>query len=232
MEEVLEEPKVNSVEGVNDPERGREPKALSSAEGVDETPQTMIQDNEVEQKMEPNPIWSETSTNSSARKFGGRGVLIALVVLLLAAAVAGGGYFWYRHHVAEQASGSETGSAGQLTEEPTPTAAPTPSVNRREWTIDVLNGTATAGLAKKVADELKALGYQVGKVGNADKKDYKTSELHVSSTNKVKALDTLPDFKTYGVTEAAGDLPKTASMSAKLIIGVNYATPTPTSRGE
>jgi hypothetical protein len=182
-------------------------------------------------------MWSETSTTSSnGKKSGGKGVMVLLATLLLIAALAGG-YFWYQHHKAEEATGEEstqTDQTSEITEEATPTPTPTVAVNRADWTIDVLNGTSTPGLAKKVADELKALGYNIGTVGNASG-DHSTSELHVTSADETKATDILPDFKTYGATEVTADLTKAASMSAQLIIGDNYSgasstsdtTPTP-----
>ncbi|MGY1770505.1 LCP family protein [Blastococcus sp. SYSU D00813] len=52
-------------------------------------------------------------------------------------------------------------------EEPPPAAAPVPAfVPPAEVTLDVLNGTATAGLAGTVADELRAEGFVVGQVTN------------------------------------------------------------------
>lgn len=43
--------------------------------------------------------------------------------------------------------------------------------------VKVLNGTSTVGLARTVADELAALGFEIVGVGNADRKDYLTSEV-------------------------------------------------------
>jgi len=42
-------------------------------------------------------------------------------------------------------------------------------------TIQILNGTGVAGLAGKVRDELEALGFEVGEIGNADRRDYTTT---------------------------------------------------------
>jgi len=59
--------------------------------------------------------------------------------------------------------------ADDLTE-PAPSAAPDPNalkVAPADITVDVLNGTATAGLAADLADALAAQGYRIGEVGNA-----------------------------------------------------------------
>lgn len=202
----------------------------SPKEGVDEKPQSMLQGNEPKQStMEPqekdtrrpeseNQMWSDSP--ASSQKKSNAGIWVALVVLLLLAGLGAGGYYFYTTKNAQSATEAE--EASQIIEAPTePTATPTPAVNRAEWTIDVQNGTSTAGLAKKVADELKALGYNVGKVGNAAE-NVDTSELHVTSSDETKAGALLGDFKTYGVDQVTGDLKKTASDSAQLIIGANY----------
>ncbi|MFF8937802.1 LytR C-terminal domain-containing protein [Streptomyces paradoxus] len=50
---------------------------------------------------------------------------------------------------------------------PTPSAKPLPQP--RTITVNVLNATTRAGLAKKTADELKRRGFKIGDVGNATK---------------------------------------------------------------
>ena len=174
-----------------------------------------------------NQMWSGSP---SSEKKSNAGILVALVILLLLAGLGVGGYYFYTTKNSQNSS-QEGEQTPQVTEAPLgPTATPTPAVNRAEWTIDVQNGTATAGLAKKVADELRTLGYNVGKVGNAAE-NVDASELHVTSSDETKAGALLGDFKTYGVDQVTGDLKKTVSGSAQLIIGANYSgagTTTPT----
>ena len=62
----------------------------------------------------------------------------------------------------------------------------------------------------------------MGKVGNAAE-NVDASELHVTSSDETKAGALLGDFKTYGVDQVTGDLKKTVSGSAQLIIGANYS---------
>lgn len=72
--------------------------------------------------------------------------------------------------------------------------------------VDVLNGTAVSGLATKKADELKAYGYSIAKVGDAPTKAYDKTILVDLTGNKkpytknylerrfgVKAVSKLPD---------------------------------------
>jgi anionic cell wall polymer biosynthesis LytR-Cps2A-Psr (LCP) family protein len=47
----------------------------------------------------------------------------------------------------------------------------------RVFTVEVLNGTATTGLAGRTADLLRGFGYDVITIGNADRNDYETTEI-------------------------------------------------------
>ncbi|MGY1607358.1 LCP family glycopolymer transferase [Geodermatophilus sp. SYSU D00700] len=69
----------------------------------------------------------------------------------------------------------ETAAAPEPTPEPAPAAGPSPApapapqgptVAPAAVTVDVLNGTATRGLASTVADQLRQQGFTVGTVGN------------------------------------------------------------------
>jgi LCP family protein required for cell wall assembly len=53
-------------------------------------------------------------------------------------------------------------------------AAPAPAPAAAGVTVDVLNGTGTAGLASSVADQLRGQGFTVGTVGNAQAKAART----------------------------------------------------------
>lgn len=167
------------------------------------------------------PLWSDSP--SGAKKKGNNGLLIGIIVVLVLLAAGAGGYFWNLR--SQEGAEAQVDETSQITEpsveiSPTPTA---PEVKRSEWTIDVQNGTQTPGLAKKVADELEALGYTVGKIGNADSSSYTSSELHVSTSDQTAAEGLITDFKTYGVSTLAADLTTSTSMTAKLIIGDNYS---------
>jgi LCP family protein required for cell wall assembly len=55
-----------------------------------------------------------------------------------------------------------------------PAPAPTPASAATGVTVDVLNGTGTAGLASSAADQLRGQGFTVGTVGNAPAKAAQT----------------------------------------------------------
>ncbi|MDR0539827.1 MAG: LCP family protein [Spirochaetaceae bacterium] len=48
----------------------------------------------------------------------------------------------------------------------------------RIFTVEVLNGTATAGLAARTAELIRGFGYDVIEIRNADRHDYEKTEVH------------------------------------------------------
>ncbi len=195
----------------------------NSADMVQNTPSKDMepQEKDIRRPESGNQMWSD----APGQKKSSAGIWVALVILLLLVGLGAGGYYFYLTQNNQSANQAAEETTSEITEAPVePTATPTPQVNRAEWTIDVQNGTGTPGLAKKVADELKTLGYNIGKVGNADESDFTTSELHVTSTDETRASSLLGDFKTYGVGQIEGDLKKATSGSAQLIVGANYTS--------
>jgi hypothetical protein len=51
------------------------------------------------------------------------------------------------------------------------------ATSERVFTVEVLNGTATAGLAGRTADLLRSFEYDVISIGNADRNDYEITEI-------------------------------------------------------
>lgn len=106
-----------------------------------------------------------------------------------------------------------------------PSQAPKIALNRQDWSIEVLNGSGVAGVAKKTADQLIELGYQVIEVGNADKQTYKSNQLFVSQKMEDKADLLIADLKdTISIATVAGEL-KDSTASARIIIGAGGSTP-------
>ncbi|HWA67698.1 MAG TPA: LCP family protein [Mycobacteriales bacterium] len=108
---------------------------------------------------------------------------------------------------------------------PTPTATPTgPAliVPPNEINVAVENGTATAGLAGKVAGELTAEGFHVVSVGDADKETY-TSSVVEYGPDKVQSSQTVaaavPGSRRVA-DAAAGD-------TITLIVGSDFSSVEP-----
>lgn len=140
--------------------------------------------------------------------------LYFLIVLILILAVLG---FLFKSRIKTLVTGSP-----KPTPTPTVTSTPTPTPNpliRSEWSFEVLNGTTTAGQAKKLADKLTALGYPVVKTGNADKDTYTQTEILVKKDLLDKIDLVVADLRdTVKIASMAGEL-KEGTASARIIIG-------------
>ncbi len=102
-----------------------------------------------------------------------RGRLVALTVASVVVLGVGG---WGTLQLIDvfTGGGRKASAAGDGTDcgtttkaSPSPSAEPLPQP--RTITVNVLNATTRAGLAKKTADELKKRGFKIGDVGNATK---------------------------------------------------------------
>lgn len=121
----------------------------------------------------------------------------------------------------------------ELTPTPTqkPTASPTPrsstssidkttKLDRKDLTVIVQNGSGEKGVAGKVADILKNLGYNVTSTVNADNFNYSDITIQVKSTES----DFLPVIKKdlssdYTIGSSTSDLSSSSSADAVVIVG-------------
>lgn len=148
---------------------------------------------------------------SSSRKSGKAFLIIGLIFI---AAILGFIIFQFRGLV----------GTSQPSPEPTPALIPSPSpeqpvLQRSDWSFEVLNGSGVTGEAKKVADKLQALGYQIVKTGNADKNSYSKTQISVQKDLLEKIDLVVADIKdVIKVASVAGEL-KDSTASARIIIG-------------
>jgi len=106
---------------------------------------------------------------------------------------------------------------------PKPTTNPvdkTTGLDRSQLTVEIQNGSGTAGVAGKASDFLKNLGYQVAKTGNADNFDYKGVTISIKS-DFAKYLPLLKSdvSANYTIQTATSDLSASSSADALVIIG-------------
>ncbi|MET9326373.1 LCP family protein [Tsukamurella sp. NPDC003166] len=106
----------------------------------------------------------------------------------------------------------------------TSSAPAVPSVNRSSYTVDVVNGGSTTGLASGVSNFLAGKGFAQGRAGNAS-----TSESGLSSRSAVLASSS-SDQGAKAVAALLGGLPVVASTSVssghvKVLIQDGYAGP-------
>ncbi len=104
---------------------------------------------------------------------------------------------------------------------PTPVPSPTPKQQliRSERSFEVLNGSGVIGAAKKLADKLRELGYQVIKVGNADRDDYPKNLILVGKDQREKVDVLIADLRDVIKIASVGGELTDSTASARIIIG-------------
>ncbi len=142
---------------------------------------------------------------------------IILVVILIMLLIVGFLLFKNKSSIKKMVMGAPTPTPTPIQ---TPQPTPTPQLLiRSDWSFEVLNGSGVTGLAKKIADQIKNLGYSVIKTGNADKQNYAQTQILLKSDFKDKADLVISDIKDIiKVASYAGEL-KDSTASARIIIG-------------
>jgi len=116
-----------------------------------------------------------------------------------------------------------TGTASRTaTATPTPTPTPTivPTVNPA-LSVNVLNGTTTAGLAAKAADKLTAAGWKVGALANADRTDLATTIVYYSDpANQAAALGAAQSLPGATVQQSTAFADTGADLT--VVLGANF----------
>lgn len=152
----------------------------------------------------------------------GKGVLLIIGILAI---LLVGGFFLNQKFNLLPGSGETAQPKVSPTPLPSPSPTPEPTLIRSEWSFEVLNGSGVTGQAKKIADEIKALGYEVVKTGNADKSSYASTqilakkELLEGGVSGTKIDLVIADLKdVIKIASVAGELTE-GTASARIIIG-------------
>lgn len=82
--------------------------------------------------------------------------------------------------------------------------------------VNVLNGTATKGMAKKVAKQLSAQGFRIGEVANAGSSAVTTTTVQYDPRWDVSAKTLI------AAAEATGESVKKSGQTMTLIIGSDF----------
>ncbi|MFJ3668071.1 LytR C-terminal domain-containing protein [Streptomyces sp. NPDC090106] len=168
------------------------------------------------------------------RRRGRRGRLgLALVASVAALGLAGWGVlqlidvFTGGDKASAAGATADCGSGASASPSPSSSAAKSDSAalpKPAQITVNVLNATPTAGLAKETADELKKRGFKIGDVGNApaayDKKVKGTAVL----LGPPAALNTSLTVLGTQVTGAEGRADGRKGTDVDLIIGSGFKT--------
>lgn len=97
----------------------------------------------------------------------------------------------------------------------TPTSKP---IDLSEYSIKVLNGTSTSGVAAKVKTDLESQGFKVQSIGNAESTDFTKTEILAKAKVDKRFVDKLKEVlsKTYNV----GNPSSLASGEADVVIKI------------
>jgi len=111
-------------------------------------------------------------------------------------------------------------------------AATTPAADEKELVareaakIEVQNGTKTAGLAQRVGDYLKGLGYSVIAYSNADRSDYASTVL-IDYTAKANTLNALAQRFKVTSQNIRRSTAQPGQVDIRLILGKDYSSAAP-----
>lgn len=146
-------------------------------------------------------------------------VVIGIAVIGFTVYVLKGGVGGINLGTSTEASPSP--SSATATPEATPTPTPQPEVERGNFTVRVLNGTSTSGLAKTVSDKLKEAGYKTAAPGNAEDSDVAQTEVRLKEGTQSAALferlklDLAPDYEAI----KGENLDSKSKNDAEVIVG-------------
>lgn len=109
----------------------------------------------------------------------------------------------------------------------TPTSKPTQNpldktsgLDRSKLSIEVLNGSGVTGAAKKAADTLKELGYNIASTDNADSDTYDKTVISVKSVKSNYLALLKKDLQgSYTIGSTSSDLAASSSADARVIVG-------------
>lgn len=88
--------------------------------------------------------------------------------------------------------------------------------------VEVLNGSGTAGLARQVADQLQSSGYRVTSTGNAPGFDYERSQIIVRADMTDRAQQIMQVIGTADIKTADDSAGESRTADITVIIGKNY----------
>ncbi len=160
------------------------------------------------------PVQTEAIKVKTNKKSPKRIIFIILVVIIL----AGLGFLLFETKSSIKRLVFRPSPFPVPTQTPAPTEAPK-LLQRSEWSLEILNGSGSTGLVKKMAIKVKELGYPVVKTGNADKNNYAITQMLVRKGLEDKMDLVIADLKdTIKIASFAGEL-KDSTASARIILG-------------
>jgi hypothetical protein len=178
------------------------------------------------QEQKPNEFRNIKSTNSqipssgvyaSNKSSGGLGkILFIVLALIVVGLIAASAYLLRSKFTNLTTQPSPTPSVAEVAE---PTPSPEPSFDRSKFSIRVLNGTPTSGLAASVSAKLTELGYKSDKTGNATNSAFTKTVIKVKAGTEGLADQLIKDLAPDYVATAEGSLKESDTADSEVILG-------------
>jgi hypothetical protein len=115
----------------------------------------------------------------------GRQIVLIVLIVVVGLGLIGGGIWVSQKALSDKKAESPVTVPAEVSE-PTKAveARSTPSLERKELKVEVLNGSGVAGQASKVSQYLEGLGYQDIKTANAKRYDYVETVVQIKESKK------------------------------------------------
>jgi hypothetical protein len=154
--------------------------------------------------------------------FNGKLFLGLLVVFILLGALAGG-FFYYKQNVSLMITKEEVKIEPSNSPAPTETPTPEQKIDLSKLSVNILNGSGTAGQAGVVKDLLVTGGFSADKVktGNASSYDFTKTKVQVKTDTVTSATDAVLKALEgkYTVEVSKENLPSSSSYDIVVTVG-------------
>jgi len=143
----------------------------------------------------------------------------ALLLLGLGLIIVGASFFFFKKGGDEvEMIGGQTDSK-ELVSPTQNLPSPTPTIERKNLKIRVLNGSGVAGKAGEIKDFLQRLGYQEIETANADSYDYEETKIAIKKTKEDYLEILLIDLEDYAVSSESSILDEESEFDVEVTIG-------------
>lgn len=148
------------------------------------------------------------------RKLFAFGIFVTLLIISLTATAS---YFLINDKFQEKTTIQNL----EIKQEDRAPKTQTTTFNKSAWTLEILNGSQIAGSAGNIAQKLENLGFKVLKIGNADNKNYQSTQIYIQDSLKDQTPAFLKEISTVVKNATSAASLKDSTAAARIIIGKN-----------
>jgi len=145
-------------------------------------------------------------------------LMIAVPTAIVVAALTGGILFYINNSkVSDNKVNKKTST---LTPQQTTTPSPTPTLERSDLTVKVLNGSGTKGVAGEAQTFLEGLGYEGVETGNASSYDFEETVVSIKKDKKEYLDMIVKDLsEKYKVSSESATLNEDSDFDVEITVG-------------